>query len=146
MKLLLEMVFDPKRRASAQVFYALADPVFAKALPALTPLLRDERYADLVTWTIAGAAGPDAAAILVQEICDAGAMLGQTSMALRKLTGREFRTPKQVLQWWWQFPLAERVARRADLDERQLQELWDKLAGKVGLEAHKATLTMAAGG
>lgn len=66
---LVALAFDKDARVRGSALMALGDPVHRKAIPRLAPLLKGGgRDMHQAQWAIVGAGGPEAVAVLVQEI------------------------------------------------------------------------------
>jgi len=83
---------------------------------------------------------------LVREVCAGAAPRMSTCRVLEALMDQPYQSSRQVLTWWWQFPLDPPVTDRADLDPKQMGALWAQLDGEVGPQAHKALWRMAGAG
>ncbi|HUU21237.1 MAG TPA: hypothetical protein VM389_01760 [Phycisphaerae bacterium] len=82
----------------------------------------------------------------VREACTGAAPRMSACHILEVLMDQPYQSSRQVLTWWWQFPLDAPVTERADLDPKQMGALWAQLDGEVGPQAHKALWRMARAG
>jgi len=137
---------DPIARNNA--LKALGNAAFRKAIPSLVPLLwrSGHGYNDPCMWTIAKAGGPEAVAVLVGEVGKGKTCGGTIYDALEKVTGKRFKTPEQVLLWWWAGGLEAPAIKRVSLSDRQLDVLWGQLDSVSLLKGHQAIVSMRAGG
>jgi peroxiredoxin len=131
--------------------FVAADP----NIPAMLKLARTRKGyqgADLIMLAL----GPTAnlrIARMVQEVSSRQAASETTKHILGILIGRPYEsdtegnvTPRTVLAWWWQFPLADSVPPRATLDLAAMEALWGQLACEDIVQGRQAMLKLASGG
>lgn len=145
--LLVSLAFDKEMFTRQAALKALGNPAFRGAIPGLVPLLKapERPYNDPVMWAIAKAGGAEAAAVLIQEASEGNTIGGTIYDALKKVTGKRFKTPDEAMAWWWTFPMDEPPAKAVDLPSSRLKSLWDSLGSGQLLQAHQAAQAIVAG-
>jgi len=151
-------VVHAEQDAREAALAALENPAFAAAdpnIPAMLKLARTRKGyqgADLIMRAL----GPTAnlrIARIVQEVSSRQAASETTKHILGILIGRPYEsdtegnvTPRTVLAWWWQFPLADSRPPRATLDPAAMEALWGQLACEDTVQGRQAMLKLASGG
>ena len=147
-ELLLDLAGDSDTRAARRALQTLQAPAFRGHVPAsrLGPALRGESYTtSLAVSLLVREGGAEAGVVLLRGWLD-GNPHSAVRRALKRLAGRELRTPEDALAWWWGFPLRPAGGRPARLEPRRLEALWVELGREAGPEALAALAELSRGG